>query len=257
MKHLVKIIPILINLLICCYDSIFAQDICIRLSVLDNPNTNDDNLSPYLQIEYLNNSNKSYYFPALVSSASERPRFKSDVLICSSNENNKSGSYVEDSNMSRDILYDKKEFKGLHYYLPISFLQMTDASWELIPADIYINSEEHEEDFINYLLFSYNNKDCSIEPTFFTRHQLKCSRFIRKSPSFVFLEGGEKVIQRVSLHGISGTGVILTFCLYSCNSPRKMHTGYGENNVINLPRKVYKYHLYEGHIQSNIITIQF
>lgn len=177
-KH---IIPGIIVFLLHNYS--FAQSISIHFAYLDSVLEEKDTLAPYLQINYINNSEKDYYFPALVSSHVIIPRFLSSL-------SDKHLGY-NDLNYIKDALYDDQLFHGEEYQLLLDFQHLNNQqSWFLLPANY---EEETEEPIINYYLsVCSKGKDTRV---YYTRNLLRCSRQLRKCSSLLFLKAGAKETQ--------------------------------------------------------------
>lgn len=238
------------------HNNLYAQDIEIQFSILYESHVPGDTLLPYLKIDYINKSSRNYYFPALASFNNCFPRYSTSTIFVNpdGNRSDLSSDFFESC---KDFLYEKKKFSGMHYYLPLYFAGPEDASWELLPANVFLNKEEHEEDPINMLLYHYSDSLHIIKHQINTPEyditQYWSSRQIIDSPLFIFLKGHESKIQLLSLSGISGTGIILTICLPVCYPPQIINGGY--RGIFNLPRRVDGYFLYKKTIKSNIITI--
>lgn len=244
---------------ICFYDNLYAQDISIHFTFSDEFGTHGDKLSPYLQIEYTNKSNRNYYFPALVPLNSTFPPYSTSILICNTEEHHGRNFSHNYSKRCHYVLHEEKLFQGMRYYLPLSFIQQKYTSWELLKESVFMNEEEHEEDILNYYLYTYayciHPMNCEKGTFFLNQSSARNKKQLASSSSFVFIQKHGHITQQISLYGITGTGIMLTVYLPSCFSPEKIITDTGEEYY--LPDKVYKYSLYRGYIESNVISKEF
>lgn len=244
-----------------CFNNIsWAQDVSIYLSFLEK-SAPGDTLSPSLQIEYINNSSRNYYFPALVPFDNYSPCYSTSTLISDSEEcrgHSVSNNYYDHCHKT---LHIDKSFQGKHYFLPLEFLQHKYASWELLTDTVFTKGEEHEQDLINDYLFSYAYYSHIIEPhkdiPYYNKSNLRNCKKLMLSPSFVFLKSHGRATQLISLYGIEGTGITLTVCLSAGVPPEAVYVSAGKENTYHLPRKVRGYHLYMGIVESNTVSSVF
>ena len=219
---------------------------------------------PYLQIKYVNNSDKSYYFLGLVSFKDTNPIFCSGVLVCGAGSERNNQISVDFYEFSKDFLYGRKVFNGTHYYMPLDYCELNTNTWELLTEDAFYG-KEYEEDIINdylHIVACYDagqdsEKLYNEDDYFYTKHKLRCPIKMRRNPNFVFLKGKESFIQVVSLKSFMDTGIVITFCLKSQAPPQKVKTGPGDSNVFNLPPELLNYQLYNGVIECAPITLFF
>ena len=227
----------------------YAQDICVNLSMQNTPLTARDTLLPYLRIEYSNNSDKSYYFPAVASYTNAVPFFYSSF-----NERHL-GNISYD--YCKTLLFEQSYFNGEHYLLPLDFI--TTQGQPMLELCV-MSGDEFEGAVISFLLSYYQSFITTEEKThneFYSWYHLRCPLKLKNSPTLVFLKPGEKSIQNISLKQIEKTGIILTVFLSSNRISRKVKTGESYNCLHNLPEIVSGYHLYNGIIESNTITVDF
>lgn len=238
--------------------TIRAQDVQINFSIVKGVDSLEPTL-PYIKIEYVNNSDKNYYFPAVISMNSSQPRYATCLMT-----NRTITQEIYDYCV--EALYKKREFQGLHYYLPLSFLQENDDVFDFVPADAYENDMEYAEDVLNYYLYKLNrfnlhgNKkkdEEELNTSPFKKSTLKCYHNLKESGAFVFIKKKDSITQFVSLQGLESTGIILTILLSSCRAPQEMIIGFGNDCIYQLPSFVHGYHFYKGEIESNPITVSF
>lgn len=263
---------------------VYAQDVELKFSYLEeSPGATHTN-PPYLKIDYVNRSNRDYYFPSLLSSENDMPSFVSLYLI-----NAQKDSAYYDSIESR--LYKDKAYKKGHYVVSLEYFQdMGQVAWtfDSMPnGDSGENLEKWDGDMLSYDMHSYNTsvrndksrivrffvKNGSKFPIsiywdvryhigrmtgkspYYTSYWLRRPKRLMKSPSLVFLPTNSTVTQYASLQSIKGTGIILTFDLSSPCPPDKVHSDW--RDFIKLPEKVCGYDLYAGSLEYKPITIDF
>ena len=267
MRDNVKLLAIVAS---CCFsfqvaqEQSCAQDIRVNLSLLEHHIDTVDSHVPYLQIKYVNNSDKSYYFPGLVSFKDTNPVFSSGVFVCGAGSERNSKATIDYYEFCKDILSGRKMFNGTHYYMPLDYCELNTNTWELLTEEAF-SGKEYEEDIINYYLnivacydAGLNSEHlCNEDDFFYTKHQLRCPIKLRHNPNFVFLKGKESLNQMVSLKSFMETGIVITFCLKSNKPPQMVKTGPGDTGAFDLPHKLQNYQLYNGVIECAPITLFF
>lgn len=235
---------------------LWAQDVVINLSI-EEISESPGSTAPFLKIEYINNSSKNYYFPAIASLDNIKPRYSTGF---SSVISVKTKDLID---FCRDKLYGDKVFQGEDYYLLLDFLQTKDTVWDLLSEESFEGyDKEYVEDEINYYLYVWTRYGLEIIDTdndtgVFPKSIFKHNKRIKKSPSFVFLKKHESVIQSISLCGLDNTGIVLHILLSSTNVPQSVRIGYGNNDTYPLPAKIGRFYLFTGIIESNSVSYIF
>ncbi len=240
-----------------------AQEISVNLSFLDTRSDLPEASDPYLQIEYINSGKKDYYFPALASFDNTYPGYSTGIFISNHDGYHGRETTADFFDLCESVLFKEKAFQGMHYYLPLDFLQRPGSSWDLVTEKVFLRDDDQMEDPINYFLYSYadyrHNINHKTDLPYHDKYSLKKQTKLKKNPAFVFLRSGERKTQLICLDGLKGTGITLTVCLSSCYPPQKVYVGWGsdDDSYYNLPDKVQKYRLYKGKIESNMVTREF
>ena len=233
-----------IGLLLTTGVGLHAQDIHIVFSL---QNIQSDTLSPYLKITYVNTSGRDYYLPAIAYFASDRPLFSTYFHRRISNN--------EVIAIAKSELYEKRLFEKERYVLPIDFLRVNNRDlWYLL----YENKDNHSSDpEINDNLAIIDNSFGSEKDLFYTKQLIRNPLLLRKCPSLVFIKSESSVSQLISLSLFKDTGIILTVKLISEYAPTEVKSGWWADDLLTLPKKICKYQLYLGRVDSNPITLDF
>lgn len=263
---------------------VYAQDVELQFSYLEGAPCSTHANPPYLQINYINRSNCKYYFPSLLSSKTDIPRYGFWYSI---NAQKDSAYYA--SIGSR--LYIDKEYENEHFVIHLEFKQeMSEVVWafDSMPQGEGTDMERlgigdsFSYDMHEFSASSRNDKrrpahflttNASMFPIslfwraylhyiritgkspYFTNYWLRHPKRLMKSPSLVFLPANSVVTQYASLQNIQGTGIILTFTLSSPCPPDMVHSNWGD--YVKLPENVCGYDLYMGYLKYEPITIDF
>jgi len=247
MKILGRVI-LLCSVLIPTCVSINAQNISLSFSLIGKLKNESDSLAPYLKIQYNNESDQNYYFPAVVSSDAFIPRFSTFI-------SRYHASYELDTTI-RSALFEKKMFRGDTYILTLDYQQTkSQQAWFFISD----TEEESEIPIINHYLFVYYN---SLDGTgdgdvFYSNGAERYEEDLHNSPALVYLKAGESFSQLISLRALKDAGINFSVSLASPVPPDTVRTGSRANDTRKLPPTVDNFKLYTDIIKSNSIKIDF
>lgn len=226
----------------------FAQDIVISLGLQEElkGKTNIGASGPFLRIDYINNGHSDYYFPSVLSPKWETPHFAKAV----------STPDIINNEQVREMLFDERVFEGEQYLLLLDFIQeKRPFCWVLLPLNI---TEEYTVPLINLYLYAYGRfLNGSYHEAFYSKHELRCRKKLRESPSLIFLRAGERVTQLIDIKVLKDAGIILTVRLSSETPPNAMRLNLYPGDEYNLPSTVLGYSLYKGIIKSNSVKLDF
>ncbi|MBO7366451.1 MAG: hypothetical protein J6U28_07110 [Bacteroidales bacterium] len=248
MKRFLERVFLLFSVLISTCASMGAQGVSLSFSLVEHPEDEADSLAPYLKIQYHNESDQNYYFPAVVSSDAFIPRFSTFI-------SRYHASYELDTTI-RSALFEKKLFRGDTYILTLDYQQTkSQQAWFFISD----TEEESEIPIINHYLFVYYN---SLTGTgdgegFYSNGAEQYKEDLHNSPALIYLKAGESFSQLICLRALKDAGINFSVSLASPVPPDTVRTGSRADDTRKLPPTVDNFKLYTDIIKSNSIKIDF
>lgn len=249
-------------LIFVCFFNTFAQSVIIKSSI-EWRATNDATTTkikfektPFLKLEYINNTKKSIYFKKIPTQFN----FPCFILLNKTNE-------FSEINKFNKILLNKKN------KIVLSDFNAFSTTWELLDGDYQNNEEEYAISiYNNYLTAIYSfydaNNEKKVVPFLYGNNKLKISKeniLSSLKEYFIFLKPNQCFEDYFDLTGFCFLGGTYTFSLRDQDIKDYVITNnYWDGNqnkmIYNkefLPLEINGFKLFKGKIKTNEISINF
>lgn len=258
---MIKKIILLVFILYISASRVHSQGVSVNLSIdkgnIENSQSDKNGGEiPYLNITYTNNSGFPVYFLKISYDKSELPDFFSERF---NNTLNDCSNFPDYSGSKYNVMIYDSNYTNFN----------VGTIWEVL-IDSLSFFQEHESDYINNDLedaYNFYKKEHGIEENVYHKeYDFRNEENIweKFEEYFVFLEDGQSFTDRYNLWGFQKLKGEYKFSIDRSEFRNFVRTNSKWNNEgqivhdeYKLPKRIGKYHLYEGTFHANEVTVKF